>query len=219
MARPFRRLWWKRSEQEWHGPPARLSMIENFSTSDSNRGVPVNWKLLLTTTLLAAIQVTGTAWGTHKSGPPEQSTFSMEDASLQRPVSVPEGALAILRKDKHVLQYLEAEGKSAAELTAESFLASEIHLDGPEEVDLVVIGRGRLLGANIAPFWVFRRLAHRYKLVLHVFAHDLSVENTRHNGLKEITAGRATAGTGVVSLYRFEDSRYRLSQAKSERIP
>jgi hypothetical protein len=103
----------------------------------------------------------------------------MEDKSFTRGVSVPEAVLGMLRKDERVLTYLQAIDKTPQELTTEPFVASEIHLSGSEEKDLIVMGTGGLLGANVTPFWVFRKRSLGYQLVLHVFAHDLKVENAR----------------------------------------
>ena len=113
------------------------------------------------------------------SSPPEleQSSFSMEDKTFTRGVSVPDAVLGMLRKDERVLSYLQAIDKTPQELTTEPFVAFEIHLSGSEEKDLIVMGTGGLLGANVTPFWVFRKRSSGYQLVLHVFAHDLKVEN------------------------------------------
>jgi hypothetical protein len=47
---------------------------------------------------------------------------------------------------------------SARNAPAAWFVGSVIHLDGLEENDMIILPKhGRLLGAYIASFWVFRR--------------------------------------------------------------
>jgi hypothetical protein len=147
----------------------------------------------------------------------EQTLFGAEDATVERPVKVPEGALELLRKDDTVIQYLHAEKQSADHLTSEPFLASEIHLDGPKETDLIVMGIGRLRG-NAATFWVFRDLQHGYALVLKVTSHDLRVETSRWKGLRNITAASPVAGFATEVSYRFDGARYQYHRKISQPI-
>jgi hypothetical protein len=124
----------------------------------------------------------------------------MEDKTFTRSVSVPDAVLGMLRKDERVLSYLQAIDKTPQELTTEPFVASEIHLSGSEEKDLVVMGTGGLLAASVTPFWGFRKRSSGYQLVLHVFAHDLKVENARSAGMRNISTGTATSQAGTISL-------------------
>jgi hypothetical protein len=142
----------------------------------------------------------------------------MEDKTFTRGVSVPDAVLGMLRKDERVLSYLQAIDKTPQELTTEPFVASEIHLSGSEEKDLIVMGTDGLLGANVTPFWVFRKRSSGYQLVLHVFAHDLKVENARSAGMRNISTGTATSQAGTISLYKFYRGGYHLANSKSESL-
>lgn len=180
----------------------------------------MRWKRVILLAFIAcALGVARGEQRTEKPTAKEQLSFSAEDEAVDRPVGVPEGVLEILRKDERVLRYLKADGKSVRDLTAAPFLASEIHLNGRNETDLIVIGTGRLRGANVTPFWVFRRLANRYELVLNVPAHDLRVESGRWHGFRNISVGVATASVGTIELYRFDRNEYDLVHTKSESIP
>lgn len=148
----------------------------------------------------------------------EQSLFGAEDVAVDRPIGVPEGALQVLRKDEQILRYLEARGKSADELTTESFLASEIHLDGPDEIDLVVMGNDRLRGANVATFWVFRKLTNSFSLVLKTSAHDLRIQKTKWNHFRNIQTASPIAGEAYFAVYKFDGQQYKISERKSEPI-
>jgi hypothetical protein len=145
----------------------------------------------------------------------EQSSFNAEDMTVERPVSVSEDALQVLRRDEQVLRYLEDEGKSAPDLSAESFLASEVHLGGEDEIGLIVIGEGKLRGANVVTFWVFRRLANGYKLVLKTAAHDLTLQDKRWHRFRNIEAATPIARRASIVVYRFDGEQYKVSETKS----
>ena len=76
----------------------------------------------------------------------EQSDFGieLEAVPIQRPVTLRRAALDALSKEASVASCLENEGLSSEELPANWFVASEIHLDGATESDLVVLPGGRL---------------------------------------------------------------------------
>jgi hypothetical protein len=103
----------------------------------------------------------------------EQSAFGIDEAvPIVRPVTLPRAALDALSRDERVASCLEDERLSVKELTASWFVASEIHLDGRNETDLVVLPGGRLpdtpagevspnaclVGANTAQMWFYARL-------------------------------------------------------------
>jgi hypothetical protein len=154
---------------------------------------------------------------TGKPSVKEQSLFGAEEETLDRPVKVPDGALELLRRDELVLQYLEAEKKSPDQLTAEPFLASEVHLDGAAETDLIVRGVGWLRG-YVATFWVFRNLPGGYRLVLKATAAGLRVEHARWKGLRNISTASPIAGSSVEVVYRFDGKQYQYYRKKSEPI-
>ncbi len=172
--------------------------------------------------LVLIVGLLDVAWAAQRAKgprPKDQSLFSAEDETVQRPVAIPEDALQILRNDDQVLQYLKAEGKSPDELTTESFLASEIHLDGPDEKDLIVVGADRLRGANVATFWIFRKSSQSYQLILKAAAHDLRVQKVRSKGYRDIETASPIAGTAHIDVYRFDGKQYRLYRSKSQPIP
>lgn len=173
--------------------------------------------VLLFAPSIITVFVPGEAQTTNTPQINEQSAFSAEDEKVDSPVKVPDGVLEILRKDQRVLQYLEAERKSPTELTSEPFLASEIHLDGPKEIDLVIIGIGWFRG-NGATFWVFRNLPDGYRLVLKATAHDLIAQRARSNGFRNISTGSPIAGSSIEIVYRFDGKKYEQYRTRSQPI-
>jgi hypothetical protein len=146
----------------------------------------------------------------------EQSVFGMEMVPVAEPVVVPEDVLQILRKTNYVLTCLK-ERQAPSDIPASWFVGSRIHLDGPDEPDLVVLpANGCLLGANVAPFWVFRRTARGFELVLEISVHDLRVLKGRSNGYRDIETWSSTAVTHTTLHFKFNGRRYELTQKKTE---
>lgn len=138
----------------------------------------------------------------------EQSHFSAEDEEVRRAIEVPAPALDILRRDPRVAEAIKGQGIDAANIPKSWFLASEVHLAGPEERDVVVVGVGRLAGANVTTFWVFRPRLHGFELLLKASAHDLAIRSTRTNGYRDIETLVATAVQSSRTVFRFDGNRY-----------
>lgn len=148
--------------------------------------------------------------------PSEQMQFSAEDEGVKRPVAIPDDVLAILSKDEFIRDVLEDEKPAVGKLPQAWFSASAIHLGGPNETDLVVLGEGPLRGANVITFWVFRPTPHGHELVLTAPAHDLIVKNKRWKGYQEIELASATAVQLTSVLFRWNGRKYAEFSEKSE---
>lgn len=153
-----------------------------------------------------------------ETSPSEQVQFSAEDESVKQPISIPPDAWSILKKDSNVLEVLASQNLKAGQLPASWFVASEVHLDGPNERDLVVIGKGMLQGANLTTFWVFAQSPQGLKLVLTLPAHDLFIEQTRTKGYRNIQAVMMTAGRVSTAELRFDGAEYRVRKDASKSI-
>ena len=148
----------------------------------------------------------------------EQRHFSAEEDGVKKPVPIPKAVLATLKRDEHICNVLEYENISAEKIPASWFSASAIHLNRPDQLDLVVMGVGPLRGANVITFWVFAATASGYELVLMAPAHDLTVKNTRWKGYREIELVSMTAVEMSTVLVRFDGERYKEYKARSEHI-
>jgi len=162
----------------------------------------------------------------------EQSKFGieLEAEPVQRPVELPRAALDALSEDKRVASCLTRNGLSAKELPANWFIASEIHLDGPNEVDLVVLPGGRipdtaageisqnacLVGANTAQMWVLRKTQIGFQLILSQIGLGMNVLSTRTNGLRDISVGAEVGGYGDGIEYKFDGKSYKVARRTSE---
>lgn len=152
-----------------------------------------------------------------KNVPQEQTNFGLEE-NVTRPVSIPQGVLSILVDDSEVrTSGCVASDQTADKISASWFEASQIHLDGPKEVDLLVKAKdGCLFGANIGPFWVFRKTQRAYELLLAVSALDVELLPRTTNGHKDISAGAVAGGKYVSAFYQFDGHRYVEAGSKVE---
>jgi hypothetical protein len=159
----------------------------------------------IVTTSLAATQKQRPS----KESPREQADFGADQEKLDRPVPVPDQVVQAIR---------DVDKAPPDELPAEWLLASGIHLDGPNEIDLIVLGTGGLRGAHTVPFWVFRKKQTGYELVLATGGDGLSVLKTRWKGFREINAlGIGFAGREITTVtYRFDGQHYQKFNEKTE---
>jgi hypothetical protein len=154
----------------------------------------------------------------------EQSSFSTEEAPgvplVKRPVPIPHSVLRILETDDHVTSCLEGEDNSPTREhpLASWFLASEIHLDGPNETDLIILPSSDATShymcfhyvEGAGWFWVFRKNDKGYQLVLKAPGHGLNVIPTKYKGYRNIETGSlAQAGRFITTVtFRFDGKRY-----------
>ena len=159
----------------------------------------------------------------------EQSHFNSEQGdvgSVARPVSLPKGALDVLRRDQRVLHCARNQNISADQIPVKWFTASEIHLDGPVETDFVVLPRFDLdlkpsnvclMGANIGPFWVLAEMPKGYKLLLATSTLGLIVLDSRTKGYRDI---KSVSESDVVTtvIFKFDGQKYRVYRSSQKPI-
>ncbi|MGC2638442.1 MAG: hypothetical protein WA294_14755 [Acidobacteriaceae bacterium] len=149
----------------------------------------------------------------------EQRHFSAEDATVDKPVPIPSAVLAILSQDELVRGSLDDEGKPrSAPPSADSFLASEVHLGESAEQDLVVIAAPPLAGSNITTFWLFRMREGRPQPVLRTGGHDLIIEKSRSHGLAIVKTEAMTCCVLTELTFHFDGTRYDLARRKTSPI-
>ncbi len=156
----------------------------------------------------------------------EQIEFNADSPErVTRPVPVPEPAAQILARDDVVAACLKDNPISHGRSLASWFVASEIHLNGPEEADIVVlpVAQGEPFlcfhsAEGIGWFWIFRRTGGRYELVLKTPGLSLSILDTRHNGYRDIRSGGQVGTFGTATIFRFEDGRYREYRKKTTEV-
>lgn len=170
--------------------------------------------------------------------PAEQTSFAVDwppdGVFIKKPVEIPSGALDVIADSlaRGTVNCLKHHNISPERLPLSWFAGSEIHLDGPEEVDLIVQpnlpkiaahevplgeGAGCLLGANIGPFWVIRKNSSgRYSLLLATYALGLKILDSRANYYRDIEAVAATANTTGTTVYKMAVAQYQVAAARTE---
>ena len=155
-----------------------------------------------------------------KDKSPEETVFSVEQdfAPVEKPVTLPPEALPALAKEKGVASCLESNEMLANQLPTSWFVASRIHLGGPNETDYVVLPNLAInpessalcfLGPNTGQFWVLRKTRTSYVLLLSVWTHSLEVLPGRSNGLRDIEAYTIAVRGDTKTLFKFDGRQYR----------
>lgn len=160
----------------------------------------------------------------------EQTVFDAEpdsgDMHIKRPVEIPDSALQVLRDGltDGVFNCLKTLGATPEQAPASWFLASAVHLNGPKEVDLIVLPNvpniakprypgGCMLTAYGGRFWVLGPgiASGRYELLLATQGGRLEVLNSRTNFYNDIQID----GKRITLLYKFSLQQYQLAEKKS----
>jgi hypothetical protein len=180
--------------------------------------------------LLAVNEGRATGQKTATDQAPEQTVFNAEpDASqmlVKQPAEIPDSALQVLRDTLTggIFNCLKSRGVTPEQAPASWFLASAVHLNGPDEIDLIVLPNvpsisnptnpgGCLLPAHGGLFWVLGPgiASGRYGLLLATYGLGLEVLNSRTNRYRDIQVG----GESTALLYKFAVQQYQLAEKKT----
>jgi hypothetical protein len=154
----------------------------------------------------------------------EQRHFSTEQqiVPLDKPVAVSEDVARALRDDDILVRASRSclkAGETARDIPSSWFVASEVHLDGPDETDLVVLPQKQCMnGANVGPFWLVRRSATAPRILLSTGGHDLEIIDSRRNGYRDIRSSAFTATMVSTTIFRYDGETYKPYKGKTEPI-
>lgn len=205
---------WVQGGGNQRGYEARLSF--NGKEYPSNPTVPPAKPLTARVSGTVVVPPSGT--GEPLYPPQEQARFGLEEP-VSQPAPIPDAVLAILKTDSVVLTSGCGDGQPASIISASWFEAAQVHLDGPEEIALLVKAKdGCLFGANIGPFWVFRKTQNGYELVFDISALGVELLPSRTRGHKDISAGAVAGGRVVSVFFKFDGRKYQESGSKVEEI-
>lgn len=139
-----------------------------------------------------------------------QTTFNVEEP-VTHPLIISQGILDSIRKsDRPVPQ-------TCFETPTECFVASSISINTDEFVDVLVMGQGVLLGANITPFWVLQGTPSGFQPVLSASAFELVIGDDK-DGSREIYLVSLTAEKIITKTFRLSGEKYELVELKEEDI-
>ena len=138
----------------------------------------------------------------------EQLSFSA-DKLPQRPASVsPETLEALLQtpEAKNGMRLLNpTERKDPARL----FRGADVHLTGPEENDLIVIGTGPMAGADKTWFWVVRTGGNGSQVIGFATGYSLRVMGSTTNGYKDFECRWLSGALVEEVIYHFDGGLYK----------
>lgn len=146
----------------------------------------------------------------------EQTSFSVE-SDFEHPVLLDEAAKEALATSPRLADDLKKKHLAPKDLPDPWFTASRVHLGDGDQMGLVVMGVDGLLGANWTSFWVLRRTAKGYDLVLDAMASSLDIMNTKTDGLRDVEASFPTSvGSWGSNGFHFDGRQYQVTKRISE---
>jgi hypothetical protein len=154
--------------------------------------------------------------------PVREQLYFTEEQPLQHPTTLSPDVLKVLLERKEVKEGMRFANSSEWNDPAKLFHASEVHLDGSDEIDLVVIGIRPLSRHSLSLrelysygfsddngwFWVVGSARKNPKVILFAGCNSLEVMNSRTNGYRDIAAwspARETTNT----IYHFDSKEYK----------
>jgi hypothetical protein len=181
--------------------------------------------------MAVALVAAGTSQNNAANGrEPEQTEFDAEPDSskplVQKPATIPESGLEVLRDSLSpgTVNCLKSLGTAPGQVPAAWFLASVVHLKGPDEDDLVVLANvpavakprfpgGCLLSAYGGTFWILGpgMASGKYGLLLQTWGLGLNVLDSRTNYYRDIWVD----SKNTALLYKFTVHQYQLAEKKA----
>lgn len=98
------------------------------------------------------------------------------------------------------------------------FIASYVLINDDEFADIVVMGQGIILGANVTTFWVFRGTANGYRLILSNTGLQLVIGKKKTNDFLDIDIVGMSATKIYIKSFKFLNLKYKLISEKQEEI-
>jgi hypothetical protein len=139
----------------------------------------------------------------------EQTVFD-ENNSIQRPVPLSPSALKALLQRKEIRDNLRGLADSDRNNLAQFFSAAEVHLSEADQIDLVVMGKPPMSGADNTWFWVIRSARKDPLAVLFAGGYSLELLASRTNRYCDIRATWSSPQETSTRIYKFDGTRYKL---------
>lgn len=170
--------------------------------------------LLFASVFLAGMALIVQGQEAHPSS--EQTLFS--NTSFQRPVTLSPEALRALLASHPAKETLDTLDDSAKANPSQLFQASEIHLSRPDQVDLVVLGMGRMRGVENSWFWVIRSARKDPEVILFGGGDSLEVLATKTSGYRDIRIVWMSSLETETTTYHFDGNIYQMRAADNFKI-
>jgi hypothetical protein len=147
--------------------------------------------------------------------PISEQTIFRESERLTRPAPLTPDVLKLLLATKQAKRVLDSMSDSQRENPARLFQASEIHLNSPDEIDLIVIGNSPMMNADSAMFWVVRSPRKHAAVILACGQDNLEVMRSKTNSYKDIMAYWSSPQETIITTYHYDGNAYRVWRNKT----
>jgi hypothetical protein len=147
---------------------------------------------------------------------PDQTLFS--NSPFQHPVTLSPEVLKVLWATHPARETFAVMNDSERRNPSQFFQAGEVHLSLPDQVDLVVIGMGRMRGADNSWFWVVRSARKDPQVVLFSGGDSLEVLDGKTHGYRDIRAVWMSSLETETTIYHFDGNHYQMRQADNFKI-
>jgi len=134
-----------------------------------------------------------------------QTRFHL-DEPFKRPAKIPDALVPALRD---IAQECRAEKVNAGTDVRYGFSASKINISGDHSSLILKSGKWCLNGADNDWFWIFRKTAQGYRVLMSAGSVSLDVLKSTTRGLRDIETNAATAQTNYTNIYKFDGERYK----------
>ncbi|MGA3323503.1 MAG: hypothetical protein ABSF45_03465 [Terriglobia bacterium] len=175
---------------------------------------------LRTTFIVAFLAVSGgfSDVQAQKHQPPREQTIFYEGKPFKYPVPLSPAVLNVLVKTVENQREMGIEDNSRVRSNpAKLFRATEVHLDGLNEIDLVIIGLPPMRGVDTGWFWLVRSTPNNPKILLWATGNSIQVMDSKTNGYCDISSAWASASETLDKVYHFDGKEYMLW--KEKRMP
>ena len=126
--------------------------------------------------------------------------------------------LKVVLSDKNVKQALPWATDEERANPEKLFNAAELHLHASDELDLLVVGKPPVSGADNTWFWIIRSADTAPKIVLAGGANCVEIRHKKTAGLSDIWVGWNSASQMSERIYRFNGTRYKMLKEKWSEI-
>jgi hypothetical protein len=172
--------------------------------------------ILLVLTALSGIALIARGQEAHPAA--EQKLFSVSDNPVQRPVTLSAEVLRVLLASQPAKETFAVLNDSEKGNPAQLFQAGEVHLSSPDQVDLVVIGLGRMKGADANWFWIVSSARKNPQVILFGGGDSLEVMDTKTKSYKDIRIVWSSSFETETTTYQFDGSIYQMRKADNIKI-
>ena len=134
-----------------------------------------------------------------------QTRFHL-DEPFKRPAKIPDALVPTLRD---IAKDCLAERVNEGTDVKAWFSASKINISADRSSFILKSGKWCLNGVDNDWFWIFRKTAQGYRLLMSAGSVSLDVLKSTTRGLRDIETNAATAQTNYTNIYKFDGERYK----------